>query len=33
MDISRLGELGFVPRYGLRAGLHSYLDWLRENDE
>ena len=33
MDISRLREIGFVPRYGLREGLQSYLDWLGRNNE
>ena len=31
MDIARLRQdIGFAPRYDLKTGLRSYLDWLRE---
>jgi nucleoside-diphosphate-sugar epimerase len=30
LDISRLTQLGFAPRYAIREGLEDTLRWLRE---
>jgi nucleoside-diphosphate-sugar epimerase len=28
-DISRLLQLGFTPKWNIRAGLHQCIDWWR----